>query len=234
MPPKRLRISKLEKPTLEAFAPDSSEEPDPIALALSLKAQGQDQAAAGKFAEARAALLQAVRLMPGNAELHELHAQVLLELGSAWEAVCAATRAVQLTPQWAEAHVTLARSQLNFGEPVLAEASYERALENLQQPSTDAAVLACVRQELAEARQLAERQRALGPGVRAVVKAAGGEGGPHGEEAGRGSGLTAEGGSSGGSGHAGDGAKRQRPRGQDFAGDGAAGTAVGTAAMDVT
>ena len=42
--------------------------------------------------------------------------QVLLQLGSTWEAVRAAERAVQLTPQWADAHVTLARAQMNFGE----------------------------------------------------------------------------------------------------------------------
>ncbi len=42
--------------------------------------------------------------------------QVLLELGSVWEAVRAAGRAVQLMPEWADAHVTLARAQLNFGE----------------------------------------------------------------------------------------------------------------------
>ncbi|KAG2452513.1 hypothetical protein HYH02_002752 [Chlamydomonas schloesseri] len=187
---------------------------------MSLKAQGQERAEAGQFAEARALLLQAVRLMPGNAELHELHAQVLMELGSVWEAVRAAGRAVQLMPEWADAHVTLARAQLNFGEPVLAEASYERALEYMQQPSADAAVLACVRQELAEAGLLAERQRALGPGVRAVVKDAGAEAGPHGEaaqdeEEGEGRAAGAE------------GAKRRRRGG---AGQGSSGAAVPAAA----
>lgn len=101
-------------------------------------------------------------------------------------------------------------------------------LQHALQPCTDAGVLAAVRQELAEATQLAERQRALGPGVRAVVKDAGGGTGTPGEteveDGGRGGAGGALVSSSDGSGRGGAGAKRQRSGGQSIAGDG---TAVG-------
>ncbi|GLC43852.1 hypothetical protein PLESTB_000915200 [Pleodorina starrii] len=169
---KKQKFGTLSKAQLQAFADESSdEEPDPIALAADLKERGQEHAAGGRFTEARSLLGQAVRLVPGRADLHELHAQVLLELGCTWEAVRAATRAVELQPQWAEAHVTLGRAQLNLGEPALAEASFERALEH--QPED----LEAVSGELREARALAAKQRELGPGLRAVVKLVEGGGG---------------------------------------------------------
>ncbi|EFJ50571.1 hypothetical protein VOLCADRAFT_88516 [Volvox carteri f. nagariensis] len=133
-------------------------------MAADLKERGQEHAAAGRFTEARALLGQAVRLAPGRADLHELHAQVLLELGYTWEALRAASRAVELQPQWAEAHVALARAQRNFGEPALAEASYERSLE-YQAEDVD-----LVKAELQETRLLAAKQLSLGANVRAVVE----------------------------------------------------------------
>ncbi|GIL70145.1 hypothetical protein Vretimale_3399 [Volvox reticuliferus] len=130
-PAKKQKLGRISQSRLQAFADESSEEEsDPIPLAADLKERGQEHATHGRFSEARSLLGQAVRLVPGRADLHELHAQVLTELGCTWEAVRAATKAVELQPEWAEAHVTLARAQLNLGEPVLAEASYERALEH--------------------------------------------------------------------------------------------------------
>lgn len=66
--------------------------------------------------------------MPGKAVLHEQKAQVLLEIGDAWNALKAATRATELEPSWAEAWITLGRAQLNFGEPDIAIKSFDRAL----------------------------------------------------------------------------------------------------------
>ncbi|GLI59001.1 hypothetical protein VaNZ11_000824 [Volvox africanus] len=162
---KRQNLGRILQARLQAFADESSEEEsDPIALAADLKERGQEHATHGRFSEARSLLGQAVRLVPGRADLHKLHAQVLMEMGYTWEAVRAATRAVELQPEWAEAHVTLARAQRNLGEPVLAEASFKRALEH--EPE-DADI---VSGELREVRALATRQRTMGEGVRAIVQ----------------------------------------------------------------
>lgn len=67
-------------------------------------------------------------MTPDRAILHEQKAQVLLEVGEAWNALKAATRATELEPKWAEAWVTLGRAQLNFGEPDSAIESFDRAL----------------------------------------------------------------------------------------------------------
>ncbi|GIL70146.1 hypothetical protein Vretimale_3399 [Volvox reticuliferus] len=116
-PAKKQKLGRISQSRLQAFADESSEEEsDPIPLAADLKERGQEHATHGRFSEARSLLGQAVRLVPGRADLHELHAQVLTELGCTWEAVRAATKAVELQPEWAEAHVTLARAQLNLGE----------------------------------------------------------------------------------------------------------------------
>ncbi|KXZ55991.1 hypothetical protein GPECTOR_2g1543 [Gonium pectorale] len=115
---KKRKVQQLSGVKLRAFQeePDSDEEPDIVLMATELKERGKEAASNGDFAEARSLLGRAVRLMPGSADLHEAHSQVLLELGRTWEAVRAAGRAVELRPQWAEAHLALARAQLNLGE----------------------------------------------------------------------------------------------------------------------
>nr|GMD37718.1 tetratricopeptide repeat protein 33 isoform X1 [Ipomoea batatas] len=82
----------------------------------------------GKYREALGKWESALILMPERAVLHEQKAQILLELGDAWNALKAATRATELEPKWAEAWITLARSQLNFGEPDNAIESLDKAL----------------------------------------------------------------------------------------------------------
>ncbi|XP_047959039.1 uncharacterized protein LOC125204421 isoform X1 [Salvia hispanica] len=82
----------------------------------------------GKYREALVKWEAAITLVPEKAILHEQKAQVLLELGEAWNALKAATRAMELDPGWAEAWVTLGRAQLNFGEPDLAIESFDKAL----------------------------------------------------------------------------------------------------------
>ncbi|TKY56087.1 Tetratricopeptide repeat protein 33 [Spatholobus suberectus] len=81
-----------------------------------------------KYREALGKWEAALALAPDVPVLHEQKAQVLLEIGDAWNALKAATRATELEPSWAEAWVTLGRAQLNFGEPDNAIKSFERAL----------------------------------------------------------------------------------------------------------
>ncbi|GFR44871.1 hypothetical protein Agub_g6214, partial [Astrephomene gubernaculifera] len=245
---KKPRTGALSHVKLQAFADEpSDDEPDPVVLANELKDRGQAAAAEGRFSEARPLLGQAVRLLPGCAELHELHSQVLRELGSSWEAVRAAGRAVQLRPTWAEAHLALGRAQVNLGEPVLAEASYERALEcwhagGEQHPPEEPAAAAApspsaaapppsaassswdavVVSELREVRVLAARQRALGPGVRAHVVAGGGEG-----VAGEGEGAVGQGAVGQGAAVKSVGGEEEGAAGPAAAGQGAAGPGVG-------
>lgn len=104
------------------------QEPHTKQLALSFEAQGNNLAEDGKFREALGKWETALNLRPENAVLHEQKAQVLLELGDAWNALKAATRATELEQSWAEAWITLGRAQLNFGEPDKAMESFDRAL----------------------------------------------------------------------------------------------------------
>ncbi|KAK6114939.1 hypothetical protein DH2020_007208 [Rehmannia glutinosa] len=87
-------------------------------LAQDFEAQGNKLAEDGKYREALGKWETAITLMPERAVLHEQKAQVLLELGDAWNALRAATRA------W----ITLGRAQLNFGEPDSAIESFDKAL----------------------------------------------------------------------------------------------------------
>ncbi|KAL9449707.1 hypothetical protein AB3S75_011605 [Citrus x aurantiifolia] len=110
---------------------DNNEHQEPFdakQLALSFEAQGNNLAEDGKFREALGKWEAALNLRPENAVLHEQKAQVLLELGDAWNALKAATRATELEQSWAEAWITLGRAQLNFGEPDKAIESFDRAL----------------------------------------------------------------------------------------------------------
>ncbi|KAI9200455.1 hypothetical protein LWI28_008233 [Acer negundo] len=108
---------------------DDNQEPcDSKRLSQSFQAQGNKLAEDGKFREALGKWEAALNLMPENAVLHEQKAQVLLEVGDAWNALKAAIRATELEPSWAEAWITLGRAQLNFGEPDSAMESFDKAL----------------------------------------------------------------------------------------------------------
>ncbi|KAI8014589.1 Tetratricopeptide repeat protein 33 [Camellia lanceoleosa] len=97
-------------------------------LAEAFHAQGNKLAEDGRYHEALGKWEAAITLMPERAVLHEQKAQVLLEIGEAWNALKAAIRATELEPSWAEAWITLGRAQLNFGEPDNAIESFDRAL----------------------------------------------------------------------------------------------------------
>ncbi|KAL1309130.1 hypothetical protein HN51_051807 [Arachis hypogaea] len=97
-------------------------------LAKEFQAQGDKLALDGKYREALGKWESALTLTPDLSVLHEQKAQVLLEIGDAWNALKAATRATELEPSWAEAWLTLGRAQLNFGEPDNAIESFDSAL----------------------------------------------------------------------------------------------------------
>lgn len=103
--------------------PDSNQE-----LAEAFQLQGNKLAEEGKYKEALGKWEAALGLMPEKAILHEQKAQVLLEIGDAWNALKAATRATELEPSWAESWITLGRAQLDFGEPDTAIQSFDQAL----------------------------------------------------------------------------------------------------------
>ncbi|XP_075480589.1 uncharacterized protein LOC142521248 isoform X1 [Primulina tabacum] len=106
--------------------------------AQEFEAQGNKLAEEGKYREALSKWETAITLMPGRAVLHEQKAQVLLELGDAWNALKAAARAAELEPTWAEAWITVGRAQLNFGEPDSAIESFDKALAIKQPDFEDA------------------------------------------------------------------------------------------------
>ncbi|KAH1213486.1 Tetratricopeptide repeat protein 33 [Glycine max] len=119
---------------------DGARVPDPdqshaTQLANEFQAQGDELALDGKYREALGKWEATLVLAPDVPVVHEQKAQVLLEIGDAWNALLkAATRATELDPSWAEAWVTLGRAQLNFGEPNNAIESFDRALA-LKEPA---------------------------------------------------------------------------------------------------
>ncbi|CAK9138487.1 unnamed protein product [Ilex paraguariensis] len=106
----------------------ASEKDETTQLAEDFQGQGNKLAEDGKYREALGKWEAALTLTPDRAVLHEQKAQLLLEIGEAWNALKAATRAAELEPSWAEAWITLGRAQLNFGEPDRAMESFDRAL----------------------------------------------------------------------------------------------------------
>ena len=85
-------------------------------------------AADGRLADAAAAAGRAVSELPGDVELRNLQAVVLLEQGHADQAVAVARQAVYLDPGFALAHLVLARAQEILGD----DAAARRARRNAQ------------------------------------------------------------------------------------------------------
>ncbi|KAK9271070.1 hypothetical protein L1049_026659 [Liquidambar formosana] len=112
----------------KALASGESLDPHIQQLADDFQTQGNKLAEDGKYREALGKWEAALNLMPERAVLHEQKAQLLLEIGDAWNALKAATRATDLESSWAEAWITLGRAQLNYGEPDNAIESFDRAL----------------------------------------------------------------------------------------------------------
>ncbi|KAL6049241.1 Tetratricopeptide repeat domain 33 [Balamuthia mandrillaris] len=123
--------SRITPPSVQKAAVPTDEEDaiSPEEMSQRLKNDGNALAEAGQLRKAVARWDSALRLTPGNAILHELKAQALMELGHTFQAVKAATEATLLDPTWAEGHLTLGRAQLNLGELSLASQSFERSIE---------------------------------------------------------------------------------------------------------
>jgi predicted Zn-dependent protease len=136
---------------------DSGGSAGSLQSAQQLLLQGTAHADAQRWSDALAAWDAAAVLDPDNAALHEMRAQVLLEVGQVWDAVQAATSATQLRPGWAPGWATLGRAQLGLGEVVLGLASLEAAAR-LDPADSDLAA------ELVGVRVLAGRQQAAGLG----------------------------------------------------------------------
>ncbi len=86
---------------------------------------GLAQFDAGSNEEARASLVEAVRLEPGRAESHFFLAKVFDVLKRYGEMVDAFREAAWLAPEWADAHYNLGLSLLMLGD-------YEEAIEPLK------------------------------------------------------------------------------------------------------
>mmetsp|Transcript_64167 Transcript_64167/g.206717 ORF Transcript_64167/g.206717 Transcript_64167/m.206717 type:complete len:223 (+) Transcript_64167:3-671(+) len=112
------------------------------------RAEGNALAEAGRFSAALACWDAALEFEP-SAEVHELRAQVFLELGRDFEAVGAAEAAVGLRPGYWPAQLTLGRARRNFGEVELARQAFAAAAA--LEPSSEE-----VQTELAEVEVLAQ------------------------------------------------------------------------------
>ncbi|KAK3249022.1 hypothetical protein CYMTET_41539 [Cymbomonas tetramitiformis] len=69
---------------------------------LEIQAEGNTQAENGLFREALKRWERALDLTPERAVLHELKAQVLLEMDAVWQAVRSAKKATEFDPEWSE------------------------------------------------------------------------------------------------------------------------------------
>lgn len=78
---------------------------------------------------------EALDIDPSISLLHELKAQVLMEMGEYSMALPEAQQAVELDEQWSDAHFTLGRVYVNLGELELAQTCMDAALKLVVQQS---------------------------------------------------------------------------------------------------
>lgn len=125
-----MEVRKKQRKVLSksaGFEGEEVEEEDFKAQVQLLKQQGNTLAETGDFATALAKFSSACLMDAGDYTLHELKAQVLLQMARPFEAINAASQCVSLQPGWAEGWLTLARAQADFGELDLAMASIHTA-----------------------------------------------------------------------------------------------------------
>ncbi|XP_078476969.1 tetratricopeptide repeat protein 33 isoform X1 [Lampetra fluviatilis] len=93
-----------------------------------LRDEGARLAESGSLREALRLWDTAIAMTTNDAKIHEMKAQVLMELGEWFQAVQSAHRSVSMCACWAPAWLTLARAQLNLGEPAMAVRSFSVGL----------------------------------------------------------------------------------------------------------
>jgi tetratricopeptide (TPR) repeat protein len=128
----------LEEANKMASNPRGDED---LATALSrwdaaLRIMNASAAAGGGVEEGMASDMES--LVSKLSRIHESRAQVFLALDRDFEAVRAAESSTNLDPSWAEGWLTLGRAQHNLGEPALAAASFQTALELNVSPQVEA------------------------------------------------------------------------------------------------
>ncbi|CAL5221617.1 g3837 [Coccomyxa viridis] len=131
-----LRVAKkrrVEAPAAAFADPDDDVEPtlsteEEDEQVQKLKDEGFEKAEGKEYSSAIRLWDMALKLRPQYAALHEMKAQVFLEVKQYWPAVQSATSATVAEPSWAPGFVTLARAQYNFGEPEEALKSMDEAL----------------------------------------------------------------------------------------------------------
>mmetsp|Transcript_36966 Transcript_36966/g.73234 ORF Transcript_36966/g.73234 Transcript_36966/m.73234 type:complete len:224 (+) Transcript_36966:75-746(+) len=154
---------------------------DPLETTRRELQQAQDRgntlASEGNFSSALTSFDTALRLIAvlqpvskiREAALHELRAQVLLEMGNRdFDAVSAATRATEVAPGWSDGFLTLGRCQLNLGEPSFAIKSMSAALRLNPNLNQDEEVV----EDLERAMALHRATQESGVDIRAAVRGA--------------------------------------------------------------
>lgn len=101
---------------------------DGIAKSGRLKNEGITLAEADRNWEALKKWDEALIYTPDNETIHEMKAQVYMDLHEVEQAVLSAERAVLVAPTWWIAHQTLGRAQLSTGHVHLAKLSFSRAI----------------------------------------------------------------------------------------------------------
>lgn len=89
-----------------------------------LRQEGTTLAELDRCWEALKKFDEALQLTPGDVEIHEMRAQVLMLLREDFAAVQEAEQVVKLDPLWWVAHQTLGRAQLQLGEIQMALRSF--------------------------------------------------------------------------------------------------------------
>uniref|UniRef100_A0A131YMU7 Tetratricopeptide repeat protein n=1 Tax=Rhipicephalus appendiculatus TaxID=34631 RepID=A0A131YMU7_RHIAP len=89
-----------------------------------LRQEGTTLAELDRCWEALKKFDEALQLTPGDVEIHEMRAQVLMLLREDFAAVQEAEQVVKLDPSWWVAHQTLGRAQLQLGEIQMALRSF--------------------------------------------------------------------------------------------------------------
>ncbi|XP_046864276.1 tetratricopeptide repeat protein 33-like isoform X2 [Xenia sp. Carnegie-2017] len=100
---------------------------DAIAKSTRLKNEGIELAELQRYWESITKWNEAIELTPENEVLHEMKAQVFLELNEIFPAVQAAEKAVSINPRCHNSFQTLGRAQLAMGEIQMAILSFSRA-----------------------------------------------------------------------------------------------------------